>query len=134
MYFEITLVILIIFLLMLGAFSIPFLMQIWKTLNNFNLTLQILNQHLPVILKNMEDITSNVNNITDNVNKQLERLLIPVLKMQTMLLNFIFNLENALHFNMNKFPLIKAARNLPAVIKGFRGFWNALYSKNDKTK
>jgi len=131
MYLEIILIILIVFLLMLGAFVVPFLMQIRKTLDNVNLALETLNQYLPGILKNIEDITTNVNSITGHVNKQLERFLIPVLRIQTLLLNLVFSLENALHANMSKFPLFKAARSLPAVLKGLRVFANTLRSKND---
>jgi predicted PurR-regulated permease PerM len=130
---SIAIIVIVVLLLILCAFTIPFLIQLRKTINNINITLQTLNQHLPGILKNMEDITTNVNSITSHVNKQVEGVIIPILRLKTLLLNLALGMESVLHTNINKFHLIKAARNMPAVLKGLQVFFQTLRSKVKET-
>ncbi|MBN1663530.1 MAG: DUF948 domain-containing protein [Deltaproteobacteria bacterium] len=130
MNLEIILIILVVFLLIIGILAIPFLMQIRKTLNNLNDALETLNRHLPGILQNMEDLTTNVNGITGHVNKQVEAFSVPALRLQALFLNLVVGLENTLQLGA-KFPLIKAAMNLPAVVKGFQVFFHSLRSKDN---
>jgi predicted PurR-regulated permease PerM len=125
---NIILILVIVFFIILCAAAVPFLIQLWHTFNNLNVTLQTLNQHLPGIMKNMEDITANVDRITGNVDKQVEGFVIPVMKLQAMFTNLTLGLESTLKTNLGMFPLFKAARSLPAVLKGVRAFVNTLRS------
>jgi hypothetical protein len=132
---SIAIIVIVILLLILCAFVIPCLMQLRKTIHNVNITIETLNQHLPAILKNTEDITTNVNSIASHVNKQVEGVIIPILRLKTLLLNLALGVESALHLNINKFHFIKAAQNLPAMLKGLQVFIQTLRSKakgNDK--
>lgn len=119
----------VVFLIIIVAAAIPFLLQLKKTLNNINITLMTLNQHLPGILSNVDQITTNVRGITGNVDKQVEGFVIPVLKIQTLLLNLIIGVENTLP-KMMKLPLFKAARNFAALKKGINVFFDTLVQKN----
>ncbi len=73
MVFDISVVVSIVFLL-IAAFSIPFLLQIWRTTKSITETLHMLNQSLPGILRNLEEITANINKATHAVNEQIDGL------------------------------------------------------------
>lgn len=69
MVLEISMVILSIVVLLVAAFSIPFLLQIWRTTKSITETLHMLNQSLPGILRNLEEITTTINRATHTVNE-----------------------------------------------------------------
>lgn len=129
MNLETFLIIATVLLVILCACAVFLVIRLLKTLNHVNLSLQILNQNLPGILKNMEAITTNVNSVTGQVNRQVEGFALPALRLQTLLLNSVLGLESALQTGISKFPLFKAARKAPAVIKGLQAFFRTLRGK-----
>src|SRR4030042_849662 len=92
---DVILIVLSLAFLLFTGFSIPFLLQIWRTAKSMDLTLRMFNQNLPGIMKNLEEITTNVNRTTTTVHRQVEELSLTVRKIQGTL-NLVVGMEEIL--------------------------------------
>lgn len=116
----------VVFLLFVG-FSIPCILQIWRTAKGMALTLRIFNENLPVIMKNLEEITTRVNQTTATVHRQFEDLSLIMKKMKGMLI-LLVGLEEIIRRGAH-LPFAPALRTCLAVSKGVRVFLSHLLSK-----
>ena len=119
---ETGLVILNVVFLLIAAFSIPFLLQLWRMAKNIALTLQTLNQSLPGILQNLEEITSNIVSATDTVNSRIEGLSSVIKKIQDTLA-LVADLGAVI-----RLPFFKTLVTLSALLKGVRVFLDVFRS------
>jgi uncharacterized protein YoxC len=126
MFLEISVVILSIVFLLIAVFSVPFLLQIWRTAKSMATTLQMLNESLPGILKNLEEITSNINKATQAVNEQIEGLTLVARRIQG-LMAIVSDIENVLHVGA-RLPVFRTFRNVFAVLTGAKVFLQAFLS------
>jgi len=114
-------------LLLLVAFSILLILQLWRVAKSVSLTLQTLNQDLPVIMQNVKEITTHINRTTTTVHRQVEDLSATLQKIQGML-NLIFGIEEIFRKNV----CLSFTRNLrtsAAIVKGVRVFLDHLIKK-----
>jgi uncharacterized protein YoxC len=122
---EIILIVLSAAFLLFAVFSIPFLIQIWRTAKGMAETLEILNRDLPVIMKNLEEITTNINLTTTTVNRQVAELSLTVRRIQGIVGVFL-GVGEVLRHRMS-FPFAtKTVMTSLAVVKGVRTFVGAL--------
>jgi len=128
MVFDISVVVSIVFLL-IAAFSIPFLLQIWRTTKGVTETLQMLNESLPGILRNLEEITANINKATHTVNEQIDGLSVVAKRIQGVL-GVVTDIENLLRAGIG-LPLFKTLRNTIAVVTGVKVFLKVLRSSRE---
>jgi len=128
MVFDISVVVSIVFLL-IAAFSIPFLLQIWRTTKSITETLHMLNQSLPGILKNLEEITTNINKATQTVNEQIDGLTVVAKRIQGVL-GIVMDIENLLRAGIG-LPVFKTLRNAVAVVTGVKVFLKVLRSSRE---
>jgi len=126
MVLEISMVILSIVFLLIAAFSIPFLLQIWRTTKSITETLQMVNESLPGILRNLEEITTNINRATHTVNEQIDGLSVVAKRIQGVL-GIVMDIENLLRAGIG-FPVFKTLRNAIAVVTGVKVFLKVLLS------
>ena len=113
---ETGLVILNVVFLLIAAFSIPFLFQLWRMAKNIAITLQTLNCSLPGILQNLEEVTSNIVSATETVNSHIEGLSSAIKKIQGTL-DLVGNLEGS-----GKASFFQDIRNSICRSKGCAGF------------
>jgi len=117
---NISLVVLSVVVLLIALFSIPFLLQIWRTTKGIAETLELLNKSLPGILKNLEEITTNINRASSKVNDQIDGVSAALGKVQAVV-GFVLDLERILLAGI-RFPLIRSMGTGVALIKGIRVF------------
>jgi uncharacterized protein YoxC len=128
MVFDISVVVSIVFLL-IAAFSIPFLLQIWRTTKGVTETLQMLNESLPGILRNLEEITANINKATHTVNEQIDGLSVVAKRIQGVL-GVVTDIENLLRAGIG-LPVFKTLRNAIALVTGVKVFLKVLLSSRE---
>ena len=126
MFPESSVVILSVVFLLIAGFSVPFLLQIWRTAKSMTTTLHMLNESLPGILKNLEEITTNINKATLTVNEQIEGLSLVARRIQG-LLGIVSDIENILHVGA-RLPILRSVRNAFAVLTGVRVFMKVFLS------
>ena len=126
MFLEISVVILSVVFLLIAGFSVPFLLQIWRTAKSMTTTLHMLNESLPGILKNLEEITTNINKATLTVNEQIEGLSLVARRIQG-LLGIVSDIENILRVGA-RLPILRSVRNAFAVLTGVRVFMKVFLS------
>jgi len=125
---EIILIILSVVFLLFAVFSIPFLIQIWRTAKGMAETLQHLNHGLPVIMKNLEEITTNINRTTTAVQRQVAELSLTLRRIQGIVGVFL-GLEEVLRHRMS-FPFARTVMTSLAVVKGVRAFVGVLTDRS----
>ncbi|MBU2054479.1 MAG: DUF948 domain-containing protein [Proteobacteria bacterium] len=118
------LIILSVAFLLFAGFSIPFLLQIWRTAKGMAETLDLLNRGLPAIMKNMEEITTNINRATTAVNREIEVLSHSVRKVQGTV-NLLIGLEEIVRRSV-RLPFTGTIRTALAVARGVRTFLDHL--------
>ena len=121
---EIILIILSVIFLMSAVFSIPFLIQIWRTAKGMAETLEILNRDLPVIMRNLEEITTNINRTTTTVHRQVAELSLTLRRVQGIVGVFL-GVGEVLRRRM-RFPFARTVMTSLAVVKGVRTFVGVL--------
>jgi uncharacterized protein YoxC len=121
---EIILIILSVAFLLFAGFSIPFLLQIWRTAKRMAETLEILNRDLPVIMGNLEEITTNINRTTTTVNRQVAELSLTLRRVQGIVGVFL-GVGEVLRHRMS-FPFARTVMTSLAVVKGVRAFVGVL--------
>jgi uncharacterized protein YoxC len=129
MFLEIGVFIISIVFLLLVVFSIPFLLQIWRSAKNITATLHMVNESLPGILKNLEEITTNINKATHTVNEQVEGLAVYTGRIQG-ILSIITDIDNVLRAGM-RLPIFKTIRNVAAVVTGVKVFLKVFLSSRE---
>ena len=128
MFLEISVVILSLVFLLIAGFSVPFLLQIWRTAKSMATTIEMLNESLPGILKNLEEITTSINKATYTVNEQIEALSLVSRRIQG-LLGIVSDIENVLHVGA-RLPIFKTVRNVFAVLTGVKVFLRVFLSSH----
>jgi uncharacterized protein YoxC len=121
---EIFLYILLGFLLLIAVFVVPLLYQLWRTVEQFNVTLRTLNQRLPSILTNLEEITGNLNEATRNVNAHITELS-SVLQRAYAFFNAVRGVEQVVRSKM-RFSLLCLVKNALPLYKGAQAFLKGL--------
>lgn len=116
----------VVFLLFVG-FSIPCILQIWRTAKGMALTLRIFNENLPVIMKNLEEITTRVNRTSATMQGHFDDLSLIMKKMKAMLILFV-GLEEIIRRGV-RLPFAPALGTALAVSKGVRVFLSHLLSE-----
>jgi uncharacterized protein YoxC len=129
MFLEIGVFIISIVFLLLVVFSVPFLLQIWRSAKGITATLHMLNESLPGILKNLEEITTNINKATHTVNEQIEGLAVVTGRIQG-LLSIVADIDKILRASI-RFPVFKTIRNVVAVATGVKVFLKVLLSSRE---
>jgi uncharacterized protein YoxC len=129
MFLEIGVFIISIVFLLLVVFSIPFLLQIWRSAKGITATLHMVNENLPGILKNLEEITTNINKVTHTVNEQIEGLSLVTGRIQG-LLSIITDIDNILRAGV-RLPVFKTIRNVVAVVTGVKVFLKVFLSSRE---
>jgi len=129
MFLEVGVFILGIVFLLLAVFSIPFLLQIWRSAKSITTTLHMLNESLPGILKNLEEITTNINKATYTVNEQIEGLSLVTRRIQGFL-SIATDIENILRAGIG-LPVFKTIRNVVAVVTGVKVFLKVFLSSRE---
>ncbi|MFA4915592.1 MAG: DUF948 domain-containing protein [Syntrophales bacterium] len=119
---EMSLVVLNILFFIVIAFSIPFLLQLWRMAKNIAITLQTINQSLPGIMQNVEEVVSNINSATQTVNGHIEDMSSSVKKIQDTLV-LVADLAT-----MIRLPSLKKFVTLSAFLKGVRVFLSVFRS------
>jgi len=114
------------FLLFIG-FSIPCILQIWRTAKGMALTLRMFNENLPVIMKNLEEISTRVNRTSATMEGHFDDLSLMMKKMKAMLILFV-GLEEIIRRGAH-LPFAPALRSALAVSKGVRVFLRHLLSE-----
>jgi len=110
--------------LLAALVSIPFLVQVWRTVKEMATTLQILNRDLPVIMKNLEEISTNVNRTTTTIHREVAELSLTLRRVQG-IAGIFLGVTDVLAHRM-KFPLVRTVTNSLAVFKGVRAFMGVL--------
>jgi uncharacterized protein YoxC len=121
---EIILIILSVVFMLFALFSIPFLIQIWRTAKGMAETLEILNRDLPVIMGNLEQITTSINRTTTTVHREVAELSLTLRRVQGIVGVFI-GVGEVLRRRMS-FPFAKTVMTSLAVVKGVRAFVGVL--------
>ena len=116
----------VVFLLFVG-FSIPCILQIWRTAKGMALTLRMFNENLPVIMKNLEEITTRVNRTTATMQGHFDDLSLIMKKIKAMLI-LLVGLEEFIRRGAH-LPFAPALRTCLAVSKGVRVFLSHLLSE-----
>ena len=129
MFLEIGVFIISIVFFFLVVFSIPFLLQIWRSAKSITTTLHTLNESLPGILKNLEEITTNINKATYTVNEQIEGLSLVTRRIQGFL-SIVTDIENILRAGL-RLPVFKTIRNVVAVVTGVKVFLKVFLSSRE---
>ena len=129
MFLEIGVFIISIVFLLLVVFSIPFLLQVWRSAKSIATTLHMVNENLPGILKNLEEITTNINKATYTVNEQIEGLAVYTGRIQG-ILSIITDIDNVLRAGM-RLPVFKTIRKVAAVVTGVKVFLKVFLSSRE---
>ena len=129
MFLEIGVFIISIVFLLLVVFSIPFLLQIWRSAKGITATLHMVNENLPGILKNLEEISTNINKATHTVNEQIEGLALVTRRIQG-LLNVVLEIDNIFRAGV-RLPVLKTFRNVLAVATGVKVFLKVFLSSRE---
>jgi uncharacterized protein YoxC len=129
MFLEIGVFIISIVFLLLVVFSIPFLLQIWRSAKGITATLHMVNENLPGILKNLEEISTNINKATYTVNEQIEGLALVTRRIQG-LLNVVLEIDNIFRAGV-RLPVLKTFRNVLAVATGVKVFLKVFLSSRE---
>ena len=129
MFLEVGVFILGIVFLLLVVFSIPFLLQLWRSAKSITTTLHMLNESLPGILKNLEEITTNINKANYTVNEQIEGLSLVTRRIQGFL-SIVTDIENILRAGL-RLPVFKTIRNVVAVVTGVKVFLKVFLSSRE---
>jgi uncharacterized protein YoxC len=129
MFLEIGVFIISIVFLLLVVFSIPFLLQIWRSAKGITATLHMVNENLPGILKNLEEISTNINKATYTVNEQIEGLAVVTRRIQG-LLNVVLEIDNIFRAGV-RLPVLKTFRNVLAVATGVKVFLKVFLSSRE---
>src|SRR5512136_2952426 len=116
MFLEISVVILSIVFLLIAGFSVPLLLQIWRTAKSMAMTIDMLNDSLPGILRNLEEITTNINKATTAVNNHVDNLTPIVRRVQSLVESFL-DLEHIVRAGLS-IPFFKTLSTVTAVLKG----------------
>jgi uncharacterized protein YoxC len=124
---EIFLIALSVAVLLIAVFSIPFFLQLLRTVKSLDLTLHLLNQNLPGILKNLEEITTNANRATAIVTREVEDLSLTIRKLQGTL-GLLVSIEEIVRRNIH-LTFAHKVRTSMAVAKGARVFLDHLLSR-----
>jgi uncharacterized protein YoxC len=125
---EIILIILSVIFLLFAVFSIPFLIQIWRTAKGMAETLEILNRDLPVIMQNLEQITTNINRTTTTVHREVAELSLTLRRVQGIVGVFL-GVGEVLRHRMS-FPFARTVMTSLAVVKGVRAFVGVLTDRS----
>jgi uncharacterized protein YoxC len=123
-FLNIMLIILSVAFLLFAGFSIPFLLQIWRTAKGMSQTLQLLNESLPAIMKNLEVITTNLNQTTTIVQRQVLELSLTLRKIQGVI-SLLVGLEEIFRSRI-RLPFAGTVRTSAAMIRGVRAFLRIL--------
>lgn len=123
-FLDILLIILSVAFLLFAGFSIPFLLQIWRTAKSMAVTLELLNQNLPQIMENLAGITVNVNRTTSTIGRQVEELSVTMGKIRGVL-SLLMGLEEVLRGRF-RIPFAKTVRTSTALFRAARVFMNIL--------
>lgn len=118
------LIALVCMFLLTALVSIPFLIQVWRTVREMAITLQILNRDLPMIMKNLEEISTNVNRTTTTIHREVAELSLTLRRVQG-IAGIFLGVTDVLTHRM-KFPLARTVTNSLAVFKGVRAFLGVL--------
>jgi uncharacterized protein YoxC len=129
MFLEIGVFIISIVFLLLVVFSIPFLLQIWRSAKGITATLHMVNENLPGIHKNLEEISTNINKATYTVNEQIEGLALVTRRIQG-LLNVVLEIDNIFRAGV-RLPVLKTFRNVLAVATGVKVFLKVFLSSRE---
>ena len=129
MFLEIGVFIISIVFLLLVVFSIPFLVQVWRSAKGITTTLHMVNESLPGILRNLEEITTNINKATNTVNEQIEGLALVTGRIQGFL-SVVTDIDNILRAGL-RLPVFKTIRNVVAVITGVKVFLKVFLSSRE---
>jgi uncharacterized protein YoxC len=121
---ENILIVLSVVFLLFALFSIPFLIQIWRTAKGMAETLEILNRDLPVIMTNLEQITTNINRTTTTVNREVAELSLTLRRVQGVV-GILLGVGDILRHRMS-FPFARTVMTSLAAVKGVRSFVGAL--------
>jgi len=122
------LIVLVGMFLLVALVSIPFLVQVWRTVKEMATTLQILNRDLPVIMKNLEEISTNVNRTTTTVHRDVAELSLTLRRVQG-IVGIFLGVADVLAHRM-KFPLARTVTNSLAVFKGIQAFVGVLTDRS----
>jgi uncharacterized protein YoxC len=106
--------------LLLVLFSIPLLIQSWRTVKRMEQTLEIVNRDLPVIMKNLEEITTNVNRTTTTVRYEVAELSMTLRRVHG-IVGLFLGVTDVLRRRMS-FPLAGTMATAVAAFKGVRTF------------
>jgi len=126
------LIILSVAFLLFAGFSIPFLLQIWRTAKGMAETLELLNRSLPAVMKNMEEITTNINRATIAVNREIETLSASVKKVQGTV-NLLVGIEEIVRKGV-RLPFAGTVRTALAAVRGVRAFVDCLLRERPEGK
>jgi uncharacterized protein YoxC len=129
MFLEIGVFIISIVFLLLVVFSIPFLVQVWRSAKGITTTLHMVNESLPGILRNLEEITTNINKATNTVNEQIEGLALVTGRIQGFL-SVVTDIDNILRASL-RLPVFKTIRNIAAVVTGVKVFLKVFLSSRE---
>jgi uncharacterized protein YoxC len=121
---EIILIILSVVFLLFALFSIPFLIQIWRTAKGMAATLEILNRDLPVIMQNLEQITTNINRTTTTVHREVAEISFILRRVQG-IVGILLGVGEVLRHRVS-FPFARTAMTSLAMVKGVRAFVGVL--------
>jgi hypothetical protein len=117
---SIILIVLSAAVLLFAGFSIPFLLQIWRTAKGMSQTLDLLNESLPAIMKNLEEITTRINQTSGTVHYQVESIALAINRMRGMVA-LLVGAEEVLRRSLHlSFP--QALRTSLAMARGLRVF------------
>jgi uncharacterized protein YoxC len=125
---EVTLYVLLGFLLLMVILVLPLLYQLWRTVEQLTITLRTLNSRLPSILKNLEEITGNLNETTTNVNARISELSLAFQRVHAFFGAF-HGVEQVMR-SQTKFPLLRLFKNTGPILKGVKTFFQVLNSSN----
>jgi hypothetical protein len=123
-FLNIMLAILSIAFLLFAGFSIPLLLQIWRTAKSLAVTLELLNEGLPAIMKNLGVIATNLSQTTTIVQRQALEISLTLRKIQGVI-SLLVGLEEILRSRI-RLPFVGTLRSSAAVIRGVRAFLNIL--------
>jgi uncharacterized protein YoxC len=129
---ETILIILSALFLLFAVFSIPFLIQIWRTAKGMAETLEILNRDLPVIMRNLEQITTNINQTSTTVHREVAQLSLTLRRVQG-IVGIFLGVGEVLRHRMS-FPFARTVMTSLAVVKGVRTFVGVLTDQSPQVR
>ncbi len=106
--------------LLLFFLSIPFMIEVWRTVKGMAQTLETLNRDLPAIMNNLEEITTNINRTTITVNREVTELSMTLRRMQGVV-GVVLGVTDVLRRQIS-FPLARTLITSVAAFKGVRTF------------